>query len=195
VSGCDVQISVDENCDIVATLEDATIEALVDDASIEIEITQGIPGPPGVTIPGLAVTTINGQPTLTLVDTTRGNKILSVAEQPFPYSENRLTNNDWVRPGHANDALSGYQMDFDGTIVSCTAQCEDTGANSKDIHLYIDAVDQGSVGTLTGGANVGFQNTTLDLDFSQGARIRARAVGVDGAIQDTVVKVTVKWRG
>lgn len=151
-------------------------------------------GPPGV-VQGVTVTTINGQLVVTLVDTTRGDKILSVAEQPLPFTENALADLDWISPGNATDAGSGYIADLDGTIVFCTAHCEDTGANMKDIHLFINGVDQGSVGTLSGGANAKFENLLLNLDFDKGDRIRARAVGSSGKIQDTTVKVTVKWRG
>jgi hypothetical protein len=87
-------------------------------------------------------------------------------------------------------------MDFDGTVVFATGDCENTGASSKDIHLFINGADQGSLGTLSGGANATFINTTIDLNFSQGDRIRLQAQdGISGFIQDTVVKVTVKWRG
>lgn len=150
---------------------------------------------------GLTVTIINGQPMLTLVDTTRlvgspqVGKILSVGEQSLSWTENGLTNDDWIRVGNANDADSGYITDFDGTLVYVTGHCEDTGGNAKDIHLYINGVDEGSLGNLSGGSNATFINNTTDIDFGQGDRLRLRAVGVTGAIQDTVIKLTLKWRG
>jgi len=146
-------------------------------------------------IPGLAITVINGQPMLTLEDTTRGNKKLSVGEQVLSYSEANLTNLDWIEIGNASDADTGYIADFDGTVVYGTGHCENTGANMKDIHLFINAVDNGSIGTLMGGANATFNNNVLNLDFSQGDNVRLRAVGASGAIGDTVVKLTCKWRG
>lgn len=157
----------------------------------------------GSSIPGLTITNINGQPMLTLEDTTRGNKILSVAEQPIQWAENGLTNLDWIRIGNANDAESGYVADFDGTIVFASAHCENTGSNTKEIHLYVNNTDIGSIGTLSGGTNATFINTTANIDFSQGDRIRLRAVNAtggspepgNGAIQDTVIKLTLKWRG
>lgn len=142
------------------------------------------------------VTTINGQPMLTLDDTTRGNKTLSIAEQPITFSENRLADLDWINIGNATDADSGYIADFDGTVTSVTAHCENTGANSKDIELHIDGVNQGTIATLAGGANVTDQDQTLNIDFTQGQRIRLRAIdGIAGNIQDTVIKLTLKWRG
>ena len=150
----------------------------------------------GSSIPGLTITVINGQPMLTLEDTTRSDKILSVAENVFTFAENALGNLDWIRIANANDADSGFVADFDGTIVNFSAHCENTGAASKDIRLFIDATDTANLGTLSGGANATVNDTTLNIDFNQGQRIRLRAVdGNPGNIQDTVIKLTVKWRG
>jgi len=148
------------------------------------------------TVNDLEFTTINGQVVLTYEDPTRASKRLSMAEQPMMWSENKLNHNDWLRIADANDADSSYIADLDGTVVMATGHCENTGADAKDIHLYINGVDNGSVGTLSGGTNVTFITTTLNLDVSQGDRLRLRAVGAGtGDIQDTVVKVTLKWRG
>jgi len=156
--------------------------------------TGGLGGGSGV--PGLTITVINGQPMLTLEDTTRADKILSVGEQPLQWNEKDLDDLDWVRIGDANDADTGWLADFDGTIVYASAHCENTGAASKDIRIYIDAVDTALAGTLSGGANATFNNTTLNVDFSQGDRLRLRAInGVAGKIGDTTIKLTVKWRG
>lgn len=149
----------------------------------------------GSSITGLTVTVINGQPMLTLEDTTRSNKILSVAENVFAFAENALGNQDWIRISNASDADSGFIADFDGTIVNFSAHCENTGTASKDIRLYIDNTDTALLGTLSGGNNVSVNNTTLNIDFNQGQRIRLRAVdGTAGNIQDTVIKLIVKWR-
>lgn len=150
----------------------------------------------GSSITGLTITNINGQPMLTLEDTTRSNKILSVGEQVFLFAENVLNDLDWIRISNAADADSGFIADFDGTIVNISAHCENTGSASKDIRVYIDGVDTANLGTISGGANATLNDTTLNLDFNQGQRIRLRAIdGTAGKIQDTVIKVTVKWRG
>ena len=147
-------------------------------------------------LPGLAETTINGQILLTLVDTTRGNKILSVTDHPLLFADNDLSDLEWMEIGDANNADSSYVADLDGTVVMATGHCEDTGGNSKEIHLYINGVDSVTLGTLSGGANATFTNTTINVNFTQGQRIRARAHnGSGGEIDDTVVKVTLKWRG
>lgn len=147
-------------------------------------------------LPGTRVTLINGQPMLTLVDTTRGNKILSVSEQAITYGSNLVNHLTWISIHDATDANSGYIADFDGTVVYANAHCADTGANSKDIHLFINGIDNGIIGTLSGGVNVTFTNTTLNIDFIQGDRIRLQARDIaTGSIEDTVAKLTIKWRG
>jgi len=147
-------------------------------------------------IPGLTVSMINGQNVLTLEDTTRGNKILSVSDNPVVFSENVLSNLDWLAVGGARDADSGFITTLDATIVGISAHCENTGGNSKNIHLFVDGADLGSLGTLGGGTNAVINDTILDIDINQGQRVRLRAVdGIPGNIQDTVIKLTLKWRG
>ena len=145
--------------------------------------------------PGLTTTVINGQPMLTLEDTTRFNKALSVSEQVLVFAESRLAHLDWISISTTADADSGYVADFDGTATSITAHCENTASNNKDIHLYIDSTDMGPVVALSGGANVKAGNQVLNVDFVQGQRIRLRAVGDTDKIEDTVIKLTIKWRG
>jgi len=153
-------------------------------------------GAGGGTVPGMTISTINGQPVLTLEDTTRGNKILSVAEIPIVYAENKLGNNDWVEIGNANNADTAYIATFDGTIVSATAQCENVRNNDKNIHLYINNVDQGPIGSLIGPTLDTFINTTIDINFNQSDSIRLRSKnGISGRIEDTVIKLVLKWRG
>lgn len=160
----------------------------------------------GGSVPGsLELSIINLQPIITYVDSTRGvgtppaGKRLSVSEHTLTWAEPNLTSNDWIQIGNANDAESGYAMDLDGTVVFATAQCENVNDNAKDIHIFINNTDAGSIGTLGGGSPaVGeeiFVNTTLDLDFNQGDKIRLQAQQIEGAaILDTVVKITVRWR-
>jgi len=156
----------------------------------------------GGSTPGdLSISIINGQPTLTFVDTTRGvgsppaGKRLSVADHVLQFSENRLNAGDWIEVGNAVDADTGFIADFDGTVVFATCHCEDTGSNEKNIHLFVNNTDFGSIGSLTGGSNSTFINTSIDIDFARGDKIRLQAQqGTGGAIQDTVVKLTLKWR-
>ncbi len=161
-------------------------------------------GTGGGTLPdGLTVTIINGQPILTLEDITRANKILSVSENPIMFSENILTNNDWIRIASASDRASGYVADFDGTIVSATGHCKRVNNNDKAIRLYTQGVDRGSIFTFFGSGEDYEINTTLNIDFNQGDKIRLVAKNIlsgspptptSGRIQDTVVKLVLKWR-
>lgn len=150
---------------------------------------------------GLQRSTINGQQIMTFLDTTRGTgsppvgKRLSIAEQTLVFAENVLTINDWIRIGNANDADTGFIMDLDGTITFATGHCENAQSNGKNIHLFVNGVDHGSIGTLSGAGEVQFVNTTLDVDFSQGDKIRLQAQqGTGTAILDTVIKLVVRWR-
>jgi hypothetical protein len=150
-------------------------------------------------LPGLTITIINGQPTLTLEDTTRANKILSISEQSLVYAENAVgegAGDDWLRIGNTNDIDSGYIMDFDGTLVYGTVHTENGTSGTKDFRLFINAVDNGVIVTTPAALNGTDENATLDIDFAQGDRIRIRAdAGAGNVIQDTVVKLTTKWRG
>lgn len=155
----------------------------------------------GATPGDLAISIINGQPTLTFLDDSRASsspgmgKRLSVADHVISYSSSRLTLNDWIDIGGAMDADSGYIADFDGTVTFATAHCEDTKNNSKNIHLFINSTNEGSIGVLSGGTNATFIDTTLNIDFDRGDKIRLQAQqGSGGAIGDTVVKLTLKWR-
>lgn len=143
----------------------------------------------------ITISTINGQLVPTYEDTTRANKQLSVADHPVMWSENRLLDRDWLQIGNAGDADSGYIADLDGTIVGCVAQCENANTNSKEIHVFVNGTDQGSLGILGPGSGATFINNTVDINFSRGDLIRLQALdGISGAIEDTVVKLTLKWR-
>ena len=158
------------------------------------QVADGVTDILGLT--GLAISTINDNPVMTITDDTRGDKQLSVDSNMFSFGENQVSHLDWIRAvGNATDADSGYIMPLDGTVVFATGHCENTNANSKDLHLFINGVDVGSVGTLAGGANATFADNTIDLDFVAGDRIRLRAIGSGtGSIQDTVASVHVRWR-
>jgi len=159
-------------------------------------LTRPVSGGSGTGIPGMSITTINGQQILTLEDTTRSNKILSVAEVPVVYSENTLDDLEWINIGNAADADSSYIANFDGTIVAACGHCENVGNNDKNINLYINTTDIGAIGSFSGvGADI-FINNTLNIDFNQGDTIRLRAMNINvGKIQDSVIKLTIKWRG
>ena len=153
-------------------------------------------GGSGTGVSGLTITNINGQPVLTLVDSTRADKILSVAENPVQFNDNRLQLMDWIGIGNATHQESAYVADFDGTVVAVTGQCENVRNNDKIIHLFINNVNKGPIGTFAGNNNQTFIDTALNIDFNQGDQIRLQARGGEaGPIEDTVIKLILKWRG
>lgn len=145
---------------------------------------------------GLAVTTIGGQEVLTLVDTTRSNKVLSIETTAIAWSENNVNNNDWMQVGNANDALSGYVVPLNATIVKATMHTSDDNNNSKGVDLYIDTVNNGTLLSLTAvnGENEATDNT-LDIDVNAGQKLRIRGDASNGRIDDTIVTLWLKWRG
>jgi len=144
---------------------------------------------------GLAVTTINGQEVLTLIDTTRANKVLSVGDTSVTWAENRVTNNDWLQIGSAVDALSGYVVPLNATIVKVTAHTENNRGNTKPILLYIDGALNSTIGTFAGASGEDqFVDPALNIDVTQGQKLRLRG-GTGGRIEDTVITVWLKWRG
>jgi len=143
---------------------------------------------------GVAISTINGQEILTLVDTTRSNKILSTSETEFTWSENRLNNNDWISIGGARDARTGHIMPLNGTIVRITAHTSDDNNVAKVVNLYVDGTLTGAVGNFPGsGGESTIVDSTVNVDFIQGSKLRLRA-GTGGAIEDTTISMFVKWR-
>ena len=139
------------------------------------------------------IATIGGNDMVVFDDTVRG-KTLSSETQILYFAEAAIGNNDWIQVQHASDADSGYIMPFNGTIVSVVAQCENTNGNTKDINLYINATNQGSIGQFTGLGEQSFTNTSLNIDVAAGDKIRLRGAPGQGTIQDTNIQVRIKWR-
>lgn len=146
-------------------------------------------------ITGLTIATINGQPIVVYTDSTR-TKTLSTDSHPYVFANNALADNEWMDVGDASNTDLGITMPLNGTIVMATGQTEDDNGNTFELDVYIDAADSGSVGTLTGGANSEFQTTTLDLDFSQGDKLRVRGdrTAGTGSLGDVNVVLIVRWR-
>jgi len=147
---------------------------------------------------GLAVTTINTQEVLTLIDTTRSNKVLSVETTAVTWSENRIGNNDWVQIGNANDSNVGYIIPMNATIVKISAHTTDDNNNTKDIDLYIDDVSSTtgivSFSPATNGQNE-YSNVALNIDVNANQKIQLRGASTGGPIEDTVITIWLKWRG
>jgi len=148
---------------------------------------------------GLAVTTINAsvgtQDVLTLVDTSRGNKILSIGDTSVTWAENRVGNNDWLQIGSAVDAKSGYIVPLNATIVKVTAHTENNKGHTKPILLYVNGALNSTIGTFNGVAGEDtFEDVTVDINVAAGDKLRLRG-GTGGRIEDTVITLWIKWRG
>lgn len=145
----------------------------------------------------LAVTSIGPlepQQILTLEDTTRANKILSIETTTIVFSENRIGNNDWVQVGNATDALSGYIVPMNATIVRASMTTSNANGNTKSIDLYIDGVNNGALLSVTGAGEQTDRDNLLNIDVAQDAKLRLRG-GTGGNIEDTVITIWFKYRG
>ncbi len=144
---------------------------------------------------GLVVTTINGQEVLTLVDTTRANKILSVETTAIMWSENRIGNNDWIQIGSAVDSKTGYVVPMNATITKVTAHTADNKGHTKNLNLYINGINNGALVAFTGLAGEDMYSNILEnIDVNQGDKLRLRGA-TGGRIEDTVITIWLKWRG
>ncbi len=146
---------------------------------------------------GLAVTTIGGQEVLTLIDTTRTNKVLSIETTAVTWSENRIGNNDWVQIGSAVDALIGYIVPLNATIVKVTAHTSNDNNNTKAIDLYVDDVlKSASIATFTALNSQNEYSSVVDnIDIAAGEKLQLRGASTGGNIEDTVITIWLKWRG
>ncbi len=143
---------------------------------------------------GLTVSTLGGQPMLTLVDTTRGNKMLSVAEVCITWAENDIDNDAWLRIPDANDDEASIVLPFNATVVSASAYCTNADNKTKEILAYVEAASQGSIGTLSGSAADSFITPNLNIDLNAEQRFRLRGNSTGGKVQRTIVNVFFKWR-
>ena len=191
VIGLDIDNLVDSDDDLVATDEFVMFDGTNNVSVTGQQIADGVATV--LELPDLQNSVINGQPVITVADATRNDKQLSLDSNSFMYSENSLQNNDWIEIAGAGDADSGYIMPMDGTITMATAHCENANEDTT-IKIYQNAstTSVADAGSFVANPNAQFVNTTLNVDFVQGDRIRLRNVG--GSIQDTVVSVFVKWR-
>ncbi len=197
--GLDIVGLVDPDADLAATDEFAIHDKSEGTAGANRKITgqnvsDGVLSIAGLT--GLTLTSIGGQEVLTIPDTTRANKVLSIETTAIAWSENRVGNNDWLQIGNANDADSGYIIPLNATIVKVTAHTENDNNNTKDIDLYIDAANNGAIATFTAvnGENED-SDVTLNIDVTAGQKLRLRGAATGGVVEDIVVTIWLKWRG
>ena len=149
---------------------------------------------------GLTFSTVNGQTVLTYVDSTRG-ETLSVDSFAVTYGENRVANNDWMEIGGAIDALSGFIMPMNATIVGASIHSASVpSGNTKTFDLYVDgAIPTGGTGFLSltgtaGNVEKSASVNTTDINVDLGEKVRVRGDAAGGTIEDTVITLWVRWR-
>jgi hypothetical protein len=195
--GLDIVGMTDGAADLAATDEFAIHDKSEGTAGANRKITGQNVSDGVLAIAGLSdlgVSTINGQEVLTLVDATRV-KTLSISETAIGFSENTIGNNDWVDVGGAVDALSGYTMPMNGTVVRASFHTSDDNNNSKGVDLYVDGVATSPLLALTAtnGENSVYDET-LNIDVNQGQKIRLRGDAAGGSVQDSIIMIWIKWR-
>ena len=179
----------------------STDELLVFDTTNNVsmsgtQVADGVLAIEGLT--GLTVTTIGGQNVLTLIDTTRASKVLSVETSTFTWSENEVSNNDWLNVGGASDADLGYIIPLNATVVKATAHTADNNGNTKDIDLYIDDVlSTSAIMSFTGSPSGQEEDSdvTLNIDVTADEKLSLRGSSGCSIISDVVVTLWLKWRG
>lgn len=140
--------------------------------------------------------TIGGQMKPVYVDSAKGGKVLSVETFNMWWAEAAISDNDWMRIGHATDADSSWVMPFDGVITGATVHCEkNPGVQAKDLRLYINSTETDpQFISVPAGSNATVNDQTKNINFNAGDRIRLRAGSTGGPIGDIVASLQVKWR-
>ncbi len=159
-------------------------------------VSDGVLSIAGLT--GLTVTTIGGQEVLTLIDTTRASKVLSVETSAITWSENVIGSNDWLDVGGATHADLGYVIPLNATIVKMTGHTADNRGNARDIDLYIDDVlSTSSIVVFTGSPSGQEEDSdvTLNIDVTAGEKLQLRGDAAAGNLDDVVITLWLKWRG
>lgn len=197
-----LRIDIEENS--VTTSTDVTTfnflgqVGVVDAGSgvVDIDIAPGLSNLTGLV--GDQITggdTVLSENMMFVTDTTRGNKILSTEAFNFTYANNSVNNDDWMPATHVSDAVSGLILPYDAVLIRATGHCVDTGSNNKGFSLWVDNVDTSTnLGTLTGGVDVKFITSDLNIDASAGSKIRVRGASTGGRINDTLLTLWFKWR-
>lgn len=131
-----------------------------------------------------------------VADESRNNKVLSLESTTFRFAESMIHDDDWLRIGDASDSDVGFIMPFDGTVIRCTGFCEDVRGTTTDLDLYVNNSNKGSILTFTGNDSQKVINSTIDMDFNRGDKLRVRSniAGWGSHIRDTSIVVWVKWR-
>ena len=145
-------------------------------------------------VSGLALTTIGGQEILTVVDTTRGNKILSSATMEFDFDKGQIKTNSWMSVASATDANNGHAIPLNATIVGIAGQAATGGG--RTINLYVDNVlSTTTLATFPNNSDSRILDMTLNVDLTAGQKIQLRGGSTGSNTGKASVILFIKWRG
>lgn len=148
----------------------------------------------------IEISTLDGQPIPTFIDSTRSNKRLSVETIPLMWSDGSIRREDWIPIGRSSGEGNGYSVPHQGTIVKVTADSLHNNGVSRHIDLYMNKIlNTASLVTFTGIPNgpEKFEDVTLDIDFTVAnvLQLRADNTGTAGvSLEDCVLVLWIKWR-
>jgi hypothetical protein len=135
-----------------------------------------------------------GGPMPFIIDTTRGNKQLSIDSANHKFSHKEAQENDWFTINEINYAELGYPMQFNGTVIGMVVfvEEEDTAGN---IDIWINGVFRGAGVTLGAtGVNVEYHNMALDITFNESDILQTRMDNLASVKEGTIVIVYTRWR-
>lgn len=142
-------------------------------------------------IDNFTIQDMDGVMTMFVNDPVRGE--ISVETSIFTFSESFVSTYEWMKIGRVSDQDSGFVMPHDGVLVGHTAHCENGNNNSQNFDIYVDNALQTLFNFPSGSGNVESISSDKNIQFTKGQKLRIRAGG-NGAVQDTVINLFVKWR-
>lgn len=145
------------------------------------------------TVP-LALSLINGTEHVTRYDSNLLRQV-SVETTGYLWAEAAIGNTEWIQIAHATNTRSGHLIPYDAVIVGATAHCENSSGATKPLALYVNDTEiNGALITIPDdGQNSTIIDMGLNIPVLQGDLLRLRGNGGGGAVNDTVIKLYLKW--
>jgi len=153
-------------------------------------------------LPGVGFTTIDGQEILTMIDSSRSNKILSVEKVNYLFSKTTVSNGSYLYFGDITSSSAGYVIPMNATLVGISYH-KRTGDNiNMRYDLYVDGSShfQGII-YGTGSSEEKISDNALDVDLIKNQKIAIRATQTSGggghnnSHYDVSITLYFRWRG
>lgn len=144
---------------------------------------------------GLSFTTIAGEQILTLMDTTRGTKKLSVEKVNYLYTKSSVSNGTYLYVGYLTSSIVGYVMPMNATIVGIALHVIDGNNTTIQYDLYVNGALHTS-NLINGVSSAEIKNVvnTLDIDINQSDKLAMRGLRTSGSSSHTEVSLTLYIR-